>query len=308
MKTAFLFPGQGAQMVGMGLDLYQNSNVARAVFDEADQIIGFSLSRLCFEGPFGELTRTENCQPAILTASIAALRELEVCRPDIKPSYVAGLSLGEYSALVASGVIGFADALQLVRRRGELMEAAAKKNPGIMLCVLGLEKDVVTEVGRAAGGEIANLNCPGQIIVSVKKQYAQMLADAAMARGAKRVIPLDVGGAFHCSLMDEARDGLMPEIGKISFQAPRIPLVSNVDAKEQIDPFIIKVNLVNQVNSVTYWEASMRYLLENGVSDFYEVGPGNVLKGLMRKIEPGASVISAGSWEDMKALAGETNK
>lgn len=307
MKTAFLFPGQGAQMVGMGLDLYQNSSLGCAIFDEADQVLGFSLSRLCFEGPFEELTKTENCQPAILTASVAALFVLRMSRPDITPAYVAGLSLGEYSALVAAHVITFAEALRLVRRRGELMEAASRKNPGAMLCILGLEKDVVAQVCRVAGGEIANLNCPGQVIVSAKKQYLQTLTDVAMARGAKRVIPLDVNGAFHCSLMNEARNGLKPEIEKLSFPGPDIPLVSNVDAREQTDPMIIKLNLVNQVNSTTYWEASMRCLLEKGVLGFYEVGPGSVLKGLMKKIDSGVRVVSAGRWEDMEALTAGTN-
>jgi [acyl-carrier-protein] S-malonyltransferase len=304
MKKAFLFPGQGAQTVGMGLDLYQNSNLGRAIFDEANQILGFPVSQLCFEGPFEELTKTANCQPAILTASIAALVVLQAFRPDIKPDYVAGLSLGEYSALVAARVISFADALRLVRRRGELMEEAARKNPGVMLCVLGLEKEIVAQVSKVAGGEVANLNGPGQVIVSVKKQYAQTLTDAVLSRGAKRVMPLDVSGAFHCSLMNSARDGLTPEIEKIAFNPAVVPLVSNVDAKEQTDPIIIKVNLVNQVNSTTYWEASMRYLLDHGVSEFYEVGPGTVLKGLMRKISSSARVMSAGTWEDMKALVG----
>ncbi|MFB3919373.1 MAG: ACP S-malonyltransferase [Candidatus Velamenicoccus archaeovorus] len=308
MKKAFLFPGQGAQLVGMGLDLYQNSNVGRAVFDEADQVLGFPLSQLCFEGPFEELTKTENCQPAILTASVAALAVMQTFRPDLKPDYVAGLSLGEYSALVAAHVIVFAEALRLVRRRGELMEEASRKNPGVMLCVLGLEKDVVAQISRSAGGEVANLNSPGQVIVSVAKQRAQLLTDAVMVQGAKRVIPLDVSGAFHCSLMNGARDGLTPEIEKISFKPADVPLVSNVDAKEQRDPVIIKVNLVNQVNSTTYWEASMRYLLERGVSEFYEVGPGSVLKGLMRKIDSGAKVVSAGTWEDMKALVSESGE
>jgi len=308
MKKAFLFPGQGAQLVAMGLDFYQNSNVGRAVFDEADQVLGFPLSQLCFEGPFEELTKTENCQPAILTVSVAALAVMQTFRPDLKPDYVAGLSLGEYSALVAAHVITFAEALRLVRRRGELMEEASRKNPGVMLCVLGLEKDVVAGISRSAGGEVANLNSPGQVIVSVAKQRAQLLTDAVMAQGAKRVIPLDVSGAFHCSLMNGARDGLMSEIEKISFKPADVPLVSNVDAKEQRDPVIIKVNLVNQVNSTTYWEASMRYLLERGVSEFYEVGPGSVLKGLMRKIDSGARVVSAGTWEDMKALVSESGE
>jgi len=289
----------------MGLDLYNNFPRAREVFEEADSVLGLGLSRLCFEGPFEELTRTENCQPAVLTASIASLVVLEALRPDLKPSYTAGLSLGEYAALVASGIVRFKDALRLVRKRGQLMEEAARKHPGKMLCILGLEKEKVEKVCGISGCEIANMNAPGQIIVSCREPGAETVSSQAMQAGAKRVIPLDVSGAFHCSLMNEAAEGLRSEIEEIPFQKATVPLISNVDARQQGDPEVVKKNLIRQVNSPTYWEASMRYLLGQGMDEFYEIGPGSVLKGLMKKIDASVRVINAGRWPEMEALAGE---
>ena len=293
MKIAFLFPGQGAQYVGMGKDLVESCSQAKAIFDKADKVLGFSLSRLCFEGPFEELTKTENCQPAVLTVSIASLAALRVASPDLKPSYVAGLSLGEYSALVAADIVNFSDAVYLVRKRGELMEAAAKKNPGKMSCVLGLDRELVQAICEETGCEIANLNCPGQIVISGKDAAVESASQMSMEKGAKRVIPLDVSGAFHCSLMNEASLKLKSEIERVKFQKSNIPLICNVDASEQTDPEIIKNNLIKQVNSATYWEASMRYLLQKGIGLFFEIGPGTVLKGLFKKIDPQARVVRA---------------
>lgn len=304
MKLAFIFPGQGAQYVGMAQDLYEKSPGAKKIFEAADSVFGFSLSRLCFEGPFEELTKTENCQPAVLTASAAALEALKEAHPGIAPSYVAGLSLGEYTALVAAGIVVFRDAVHLVRRRGEFMEAAAKKNPGKMACVLGLEKDIVAGVCRDTGCEIANLNCPGQVVISGRFDALERASEASMEKGAKRVISLDVSGAFHCSLMDEASLRLKAEIDKVPFAKPQIPLISNVDAEEQADPLVIKNNLIRQVNTATYWESSMRYLLSRGVDTYLEIGPGSVLKGLMKKIDPAAKVINIGKWEDLQQLTG----
>ncbi len=304
MKLALLFPGQGAQYVGMGHDLFEKSPEARKIFETADGALGFSLSRLCFEGPFEELTKTQNCQPAVLTASCAALAALREKYPALPVGYVAGLSLGEYSALVAAGVVAFRDAAHLVRRRGQFMEASAEKNPGKMACVLGLEKDIVAGVCRDTGCEIANLNCPGQVVISGRLDALQGASDLLMEKGAKRVIPLDVSGAFHCSLMDEASQKLKAEIEKVVFHKPQVPLVSNVDAREQTDPALIKGNLIKQVNTATYWEISMRLLLGQGVDTFLEIGPGSVLKGLMKKIDPMAKVINIGKWEELQQLAG----
>ncbi len=299
MKRAFIFPGQGAQFVGMGKDLYDNSPNAKQVFDDADKALGFSLSRLLFEGPFEELTKTENCQPAVLTASIAALAALKGAHPGITCDYVAGLSLGEYSALVAADIINFKDAVYLVRQRGKFMEEAARKSPGKMSCILGLDVSVVTEICKSTGAEIANLNCPGQVIVSGTNAALESVAAEASGRGAKRVIPLDVSGAFHCSLMKDAAIKLKTEIDKVDFKPARYPLISNVDALEQVGPVVIKQNLIKQVDSATYWEASMRYLLGKGVGMYFEIGPGTVLKGLMKKIDANAKVVSAGKWSEI---------
>lgn len=303
MKTAFIFPGQGAQFVGMGKDLYDNSPEARRIFEEADAILNLPLSRMCFEGPFEELTQTKNCQPAIVAASMAASYVFRKTYPQIIPSYVAGLSLGEYSALVAADIINFHDALHLVRKRGEFMEAAAAQNPGKMSCVLGLDKDAVAGICRETGAEIANLNCPGQVVVSGANASLEKVSALAMERGAKRVIGLDVSGAFHCSLMKDAAHKLKAEIDKIHFNKAKYPLISNVDAKEQVDPRVIKENLIKQVDSTTYWEASMRYLLDKGVDTYYEIGPGSVLRGLFKKIEPSVRVVNAGKWAELLEAA-----
>lgn len=302
MKIAFLFPGQGAQVVGMGKDFYDHFSEAKKVFDEADRVLGFSLSRLCFEGPFEELTKTQNCQPAVLTVSIAALAALKATNPELEPSYVAGLSLGEYAALVAAEIVSFEESVRLVRLRGCFMEEAAQKNPGKMSCVLGLAVDAVREICAATHSQIANLNCPGQVVVSGTHQQIEALTLAAEKKGAKRVIPLDVSGAFHCSLMKDAAVRLEPEIDKVAFRPAKHPLISNVDAQEQTSPGAIKKNLIRQVDSATYWEASMRHLLAAGVDLYFEIGPGTVLKGLFKKIDPAVSVVNIGKMSDVQGL------
>lgn len=288
--------------MGMGRDLYEHSPQARNIFDQADQVLGFHLTKLAFDGPFEELTRTQNCQPAILAASIAALAALRHACPTLAPAYVAGLSLGEYSALVAAGVADFASAVYLVRKRGEFMEEAAKSRPGKMGCVLGLEREAVEELCRRTGAEVANLNCPGQVVVSGSDSQFEALSEAALNAGARRVLPLDVSGAFHSSLMDGAGLKLASEIKKISFGTVSVPLVSNVDSAEHTEPEAIKDNLIKQVNSPVYWEKSMRYLLGRGINCFFEIGPGSVLKGLMKKIDASARVVNAGKWDEIQEV------
>ena len=313
VDIAYIFPGQGAQYVGMGKDLYENYPQAKEVFDKANQILKFDIAKLCFEGPQEELSKTENCQPAILTASIAALRVIggdlscalapnPILGSDLSPKFSLGLSLGEYTALVASGSMTFEDALLLVRKRGELMEAAAKKNPGKMACVIGMEPKAVDELCKGLGCEIANLNCPGQIVVSGKTTNIELFASLAKEKGAKRVLMLDVSGPFHSSLMTYAQDKLKDYIDKVRILPPRIQFISNVDAEAQQDPQKIKDNLIKQVNSKTMWEASIRKVAASGIKTFLEVGPGNVLKGLLKKIGPSLEVKNLGTLQELQSF------
>lgn len=303
VETAFIFPGQGAQYVGMGKDLYDNFPQAREVFDKANAILKFDLRKLCFEGPQEELSTTNNSQPAILTTSIAALRALEASAvyAQYTTKFSLGLSLGEYTALVAAGSISFEDAVVLVRKRGEYMEDAARKNPGKMACVMGMEMKAVEDLCKGFGCEIANLNCPGQVVVSGKTNNVELFASFAKEKGAKRVLMLDVSGPFHSSLMTPARDKLKDYIDKVQILAPKIPFISNVDAKAQTDPSRIKENLIMQVNSKTLWEGSVRAVAAAGIKTFLEIGPGQVLKGLARKIDPKLEVRNIGTCQDLQS-------
>lgn len=302
VDAGLIFPGQGAQFVGMGKDLYDNFHQARDVFDTAGSILKFDLKKLCFEGPQEELSSTRNSQVAILATSIAALRSFEASSyySTFCPKFCLGLSLGEYTALVACLSITLEDALVLVRKRGELMEEASKKNPGKMACVMGLDISTTEELCKGFGCEIANLNCPGQIVVSGKTNNIELFASFAKDKGAKRVLMLDVSGPFHSSLMTSARDKLKDYIDKVSISEPKIPFISNVDAKVQTDPAMIKDNLIAQVNTKTLWEESMRFVSGAGVKTFLEIGPGQVLKGIAKKIDPKLEVKNIGTAQDMQ--------
>jgi len=307
---AYIFPGQGAQFVGMGKDFYDASPAAKDIFDRADKVLGFGITQLCFNGPQDKLTSTENAQPAILTASIAAL---EVLRDraktfDLKPKFCAGLSLGEYSALVAAGVLSFEDAVYLVRKRGQFMEETARNNPGKMLSVIGLNREVVDEICRESSCEIANLNCPGQVVVSGKISNIEKAMGLAKSKGAKHAILLDVSGAFHCSLMEEARQKLAVEINKVKFNPPEVPVVSNVTAKGETSIDKIKENLIKQVSSSTYWEDSMRFMYKEGADCFLEIGPGVVLKGLNKRIDPQIKTVNLGNLGQINAFLETFNK
>ena len=303
VDAALIFPGQGAQFAGMGKDLYENYPQAREIFDKANAILKFDIKKMCFEGPGEELSATNNSQPAILTVSIASLRVFEssYLYPQITPKFSLGLSLGEYTALVAAGSISFEDALILVRKRGELMEETSRKNPGKMACVIGMDVGKVEELCRGFGCEIANLNCPGQIVVSGKTNNIELFASLAKEKGAKRVLILDVSGPFHSSLMTPARDKLKDYIEKTVIRSPQIPFISNVDAKIQDDPVKIKDNLIAQVNSKTLWEESVRTAASAGIKIFYEIGPGQILKGLLKKIDPRLETKNIGTSQDLQA-------
>jgi [acyl-carrier-protein] S-malonyltransferase len=301
VDTALIFPGQGAQFVGMGKDLYENFPAARQVIDKANTILKFDLKKLCFEGPQEELSTTSNSQPAILTISIAALEAFKASELALQyaPKFSLGLSLGEYTALVAAGAVTFEDALVLVRKRGEYMEDASRKNPGKMACVIGMELSAVEALCKGIGCEIANLNCPGQVVISGKTNNIELFASLAKDKGAKRVLMLDVSGPFHSSLMTYAHDKLKDYIDKINFNAPTLSFISNVDASAQTDPAKIKDNLISQVNTKTRWEDSIRLVAASGISTFIEIGPGQVLKGLLKKIDPKLEVKNVGTAQDL---------
>jgi len=301
-KIAFLFAGQGAQYVGMGKDLYESFPESKVIFDKSDQVLGFSLSKLCFQGPQEALTQTKNCQPAILTMSIAALEAFKsaVSSQLSAVSYMAGLSLGEYSALVAAEAISFEDAVYLVRQRGEFMEEAARNKPGRMLSIIGLDLDKVKEVCSKANTEVANINCPGQIVISGGIKEIEEAAKVAQDFGAKRTMVLEVSGAFHSSFMKEASDKLAGELEKIKINAPKIPIVSNVTAKPVTKAEEIRDNLIKQVAFSVLWDDSIKFILSKNVTTFFEFGPGKVLKGLMRRIDEKAEVINIEKKEDIQ--------
>lgn len=300
-KVCYIFPGQGSQYVGMGKKLYDNSPEAKAIFDQAEKNLpGLDLKKLCFEGPIEELTQTANSQVAILTTSIAALQTL--CSMPYAPCCCAGLSLGEYSALVASGVLEFSDAIRLVRRRGELMEQAALNNPGTMASILGISIGDLEEICKETGAEIANLNCPGQIVVSGKKESVQKAMALAEQKGAKKAIILNVSGPFHSSFMKEAAGKFKKELGKTKFSNPKVPIVSNVTADYENRVDGIKENLVKQLYSPVRWEESILKISQEGCNTFFEIGPGKVLKGLLRRINHDLAVYNIETLEDIKKI------
>ncbi|HEX6739810.1 MAG TPA: ACP S-malonyltransferase [Vicinamibacteria bacterium] len=287
MSLAFVFPGQGSQAVGMGRALAEAFPESRAVFDEADQVLGFALSRLCCDGPEEELRLTANTQPAILAASIAAYRALEA--RGLRPAWVAGHSLGEYSALVAAGSLSLADALRTVRRRGEYMQEAVPVGVGAMAAILGLElEQIEAACAEAAQGQVvapANINCPGQVVIAGHKEAVARAIEGCKARGNKRAVPLPVSAPFHCALMQPAQERLAADLKALAFRDPAVPLVNNVDARVVRSGEEARDGLVRQVSGAVRWQQSVELLRREGVTRFVEVGPGTVLTGLIKKID-----------------------
>ncbi len=304
-RRGYLFAGQGSQYVGMGKDLFGAFAQSRAIFERADAALGFSLSRLCFEGPLEELAKTSNSQPAIVTVSIAAFEALRASFPHETAAAVAGLSLGEYAALTAAGVLSFEEAVVLVRKRGLFMEEAASARPGKMLSVIGMETETVRAVCAEAGCEVANYNCPGQVVVSGSPEAVSRVRERALAAGAKMAVELQVSGAFHSSFMQSASERLAQELGPLCFKEPLVPVVCNVTACPAGSVDEIKRNLIRQVSSSVLWEDSMRFLLGQGIRSYLEFGPGKVLRGLMRRIDPEAAVRTVENAQDIRRLQEE---
>ncbi len=304
-KLAYIFPGQGAQFVGMGKDLYENFSLSKKIFDTADDILGYSIKELCFEGPMDKLSSTDNSQVAILTASIAALDALRESGLKVEPEYLAGLSLGEYSGLVASGSIDFETALKLVEKRGKFMHQASIENPGKMASVIGLNKQDVEKIANQSNTQMVNFNCPQQIVLSGSPEAIEKAEKLAKGMGVKRFIILKISGAFHSRFMDEASRRLNEELNKVNFKTPNAKVVFNVSAIPEEDPKRIKDNLSNQVNHATYWQKSIEYIQSNGINSFIEIGPGKVLKGLLRRINHDFKVYNVGNLKDIEELKKE---
>jgi [acyl-carrier-protein] S-malonyltransferase len=306
-KIAFVFPGQASQYPGMGKELSEKYPVARAVFEEADQALGFSVSRMCFAGTEEELKQTSNTQPALLTCSVAVYRIL--AEKGITPDFVAGHSLGEYSALVAAGALKFSDAVQLVRKRGIYMQEAVPPGEGAMAAIMGLSPAVVTDAcKRAAEGKVcspANLNSPEQTVISGHADAVKRAVEIASQLGAKRAVILAVSAPFHCALMMPAQERLEKDLRKTEFGALRVPLVTNVDADTETSGDEARDALIRQVTMPVRWEESVRELIDEGVNTFVEVGPSRVLTGLLRQIERSVGTLNV---EDEKTLATTVEK
>jgi len=323
-KTCLLFPGQGAQFVGMGKDLYEKYTAARWVFDRAGTVLGKDMKKLCFEGPEEELMTTVNSQPAIFVVSMAVLNVLieklkgspvgqegsEIfSREDVllAGGLAMGLSLGEPVALVAAGAMSFDEGLRFVQKRGEFMEEASMKEPGKMASVLGLELEKLEEICKGVGCQVANLNCPGQVVISGASSRVELAADLAKNAGAKRTIMLKVSGAFHSSLMAPAKEKLKAVLAGMTISEPAMDFISNLDGEITRDPEKIRKNLADQLDNKTLWEKSIRNASERGYKNYLEIGPGTVLKGLLKKIDETLTVTSLQSSTDIEAYVASLN-
>jgi len=297
MKVAYVFPGQGSQWVGMGRDLYDNFDSAKAIFDQADEVLGFPLSQLCFDGPEDELRQTINAQPALATVSFACLETAHAVSGGNglpPPAFVAGHSLGEYTALAAARVLDFATIVYLARERGRLMYEAGLRKPGGMVAIIGLDEASVAEICSETNTQIANINCPSQLVISGAKEELTKATDLAKARGAHRIIPLQVSGAFHTPLMQSAVDGMSEILATVSFREPLIPIIANTTAQPMTTAEQMKEELLRQLCNSIQWQRSIEYMVDDGVSTFIEIGPGRVLSGLIKRINKEVKTVNIG--------------
>lgn len=303
-SMAFVFPGQGSQAVGMGRDLFSCSEAARLVFQEADAVLGFSLSQLCFEGPEDGLRQTVNTQPAIMVASLACYRALQesLGSSTPKPTFVAGHSLGEYSALVAAGAMSFADAVRLVRLRGKLMQEAGETTPSGMAAVIGIDEDRLEGICRLCGVQIGNINSPGQVTISGPQQELTEAMRQVKAAGARRVVPLNVSGAFHSEVMRPAAEGLCRALKEVNIGDAATPVIANVTGQPIGTSVQIRSELVDQLCSPVRWQASVETMVAGGVKHFVELGPGQVLSGLVKRCCEEATVDNVGDVASLEAF------
>ena len=299
VKTALLFAGQGAQFVGMGQDLANAHSTAQKLFAQADEVLGYGLSEICFSGPEKELVRTEHAQPAIYVVGWVAFQLLREQVPSFNFDATAGLSLGEFTALTAAETIGFRDGLLVVRRRGELMQDACEESFGGMAASVGLEEDKVQEVCLQSGVHIANLNCPGQIVVSGAAGKMDSACEVAKAAGAKRAIPLTVAGAYHSPLMQSAQAGLAEALSKADLNSQKVPVFSNVTGHAHVSTESIAETMVDQVTSPVKWEACIRAMIADGITRFIELGPGSALTGFMRRIDREVEILNVGDVDSL---------
>ena len=300
-KTAFLFPGQGSQFVGMGAELYQQSSAARAVFDRVDRSLDEPISKIMFEGPEDELVKTINAQPAIMTVSIACYEAMkERCTSDFpSPKYVAGHSLGEYTSLYVSGVLDLEETAKLVSLRGELMQDACEKNPGTMAAIIGLDEQSVYEISRQTGTYVSNINTDSQTVISGNKSAVASAVDLATSRGAKRAIPLKVAGAFHSDLMKPAAEELQNYMSDLDFKDPLIPIIANCTATPLTTVSEIKEELINQICNCVDWNRSVKFMINSGVNSFVEFGHGGVLGNMIKRISSESAITSIDTTESM---------
>lgn len=303
-KLAYVFPGQGSQAVGMGQELYASFPAARDIFQEADDSLNTPLSKLMFEGPAEELQDTLNSQPAIMTVSIACWKAWEefLGKQTPKPSALAGHSLGEYTSMVVAGVIDFPDAVRLVRERGRLMQQAGVERPGSMAAIIGLEELALTQICSETGVELANINSDDQIVISGDKIAVARAMDLASARGAKRTIPLPVSGAFHSSLMAQAREGLTEAVSALDFAEPSTPIIANSDCSALTSGEEVRQELIQGLCKCVRWKQSVRSMVESGINEFVELGPSNVLSGLIRRIDRGVHAVSLSNPDSIRKL------
>ncbi len=300
-KTALLFAGQGAQIVGMGQDLAAQFPIVQAWFDRANSRLGYDLAKICFQGPETELTNTANAQPGIFLVGWVAFQLLQEQVPSLKFEATAGLSLGEFTALAAAGAMSFEDAIQIVRQRGRFMQEACERTHGAMAAIIGLDEAKTREVCAQAGVELANLNCPGQIVITGASDKITAACELAKSNGARKAMPLPVAGAYHSSLMASAQPKLEAALAAIRVERPKVSVIANVTARPHEGPVDISRRLVEQVTSPVRWEESMRYLLAQGFSRFIELGPGKALGGFMKRIDANAQLLNVADAASLEA-------